>query len=784
MGLIVDDDVADIASVPAASEPSAPAPEPQGHHSTLAAPPAPPPDQSDLLDESEPLATSAAHLLKTASDLPPPNASEPAHVEPTETRQSAPPGTRQSSPPRRRASETGPFESQPYAAERRLGLEGSAQKRPSGDFDVARPSAPPMGSSAGGSSPEVNTRPTPFARTGHPVRDRLLARAATAAPPPPQTLAEPPTFAKGEPLPGFSALNAFGDELDEIAAPKLNAAPIRIAGATLSSGSLLVFGTVLGLAVVASLFTLLVQFAPQGEQAHEAATPAAAPALAPSATPEQPAPTLLPPPERKRVQGPWRIAAAAPGQRRIEGDIGRDPFLKAIQAAGVSTSEAYRVYAALKEEKNLDRCRPKDHFVALLDRASNRMLAFEYIVSKEEVYQAREGKDGLLKGAKLDLEIKKQRVQGSLILAGGTFDDAARAAHLEGSLDDVVNKALDGHTSILQFQRGDRLRVVAQEVTVLGEFARYAGIEALEYVPVNGKPLRIYYYPARKRYYDAQGRAPGEGGWRRPVKGVPITSKFNPNRMHPILKKRMPHTGTDFGAPTGTPIYASSYGVITKLGEYGPNGNFIGIQHEHGYETGYSHLSRFEPGLKVGDKVGRMQIIGYVGTTGRSTGPHLHFSAKKDGVFIDAESLHLDALTVLPPEDRAGFAQVRSQYEALLEAVPLLPPLNDPTPAAAASSAADLDLEAGEGEPAGAAAAAAAVDPGAGAEDPSEGESDLPSMAAAPPPAQPAAQPAPLPAAPVQNPTPSAPRTGSAFYLSDKELMESQPGNDEGEVER
>jgi hypothetical protein len=220
MGLIVDDDVADIASVPAASEPSAPAPEPAGHHSTLAAPPAPPPDQSDLLDESEPLATSAAHLLKTASDLPPPNASEPVHVEPTETRQSAPPGTRQSSPPRRRASETGPFESQPYAAERRLGLEGSAQKRPSGDFDVARPSAPPTGSAAGGSSPEVNTRPTQFARTGHPVRDRLLARAATAAPPPPpQTLAEPATFAKGEPLPGFSALNAVGDELDEIAAP-------------------------------------------------------------------------------------------------------------------------------------------------------------------------------------------------------------------------------------------------------------------------------------------------------------------------------------------------------------------------------------------------------------------------------------------------------------------------------------------------------------------------------------------------------------------------------------
>jgi murein DD-endopeptidase MepM/ murein hydrolase activator NlpD len=707
------------------------------------APPAPPPDQSDLLDEIEPQGMSAAQLLKVPTDPPPPPRKVPLPEQGTSTDVSA-------DVPKERAT---------------------------------APSAQPASSSSAAPVSAPGVQPPSFARTGHPVRDRLLAKAARAAQVPARPLPDAEPFDKGERLPSFSALNALGDELDQIAAPKINA-PIRIAGTTLSSGNLLLLGTIVGLAAVASLFTLLIQFAPRGDNGAEIPVAAAPVVQQGAAEPvDAPMPSLLPAPERKHVIGPWRIpTSGSPGQKRVEGDIGQEPFLKAIQAVGVSSGEAYRVYAALKGEKNLDRCRPRDHFIALLDRASGRVVAFEYVVNKEEIYQAREGKDGVLKGAKLDLQIKRERVQGSLILTGGSFDDAARLAHLEPTLDDVVNKALDGHTSIAQFQRGDRLRVVAQEVTVLGEFSRYAGIEALEYVPVNGKPLRIFYYPARKKYYDAQGRAPGEGGWRKPVKGAPITSKFNPNRMHPILKKRMPHTGTDFGAPMGSTVYASSYGVITKLGVYGPNGNFIGIQHDHGYETGYSHLSRFEPGLKVGDKVGRMQVIGYVGSTGRSTGPHLHFSAKKDGVFIDAESLHLDALTILPPEDRAGFAQVRTQYEELLEAVPLPPPLAEPAPAAA-SAAPEQDLEGselgdGEAEPGAvlpvnaAAPAALPLVPG-----------QQPVM---PQPAMPQPAPQPQPGAPNPNLIPgAAPRPpGAAFYLSDRELMESQSGNDEGEVEQ
>jgi murein DD-endopeptidase MepM/ murein hydrolase activator NlpD len=381
------------------------------------------------------------------------------------------------------------------------------------------------------------------------------------------------------------------------------------------------------------------------------------------------------------------------GDRIIEGTVGREPFLRAVQDAGVPKKEAYRILIAFKGVRDFDKCGSHDQFVAQLDRGSKRLLAFEYIVTKEEVYQARTGDDGLLKGRRLDLKVERTRVQGAIAMTTNSFSQAAEAGGFEPGLGDLIDEALDGHGSVDQFKKGDRLRVVAQEVTVLGEFSRYAALEALEYL-ARGKeqPLRIYYFKGAKArgYYDARGRAPFEGGWRKPIKGAPVTSKFNMKRRHPILKKIMPHTGTDLGAPMGTPVGASSPGTISYMGYAGASGNLVKIDHAGGYETGYAHLSRFESGLKVGDHVDRMQVIGYVGSTGRSTGPHLHFTAKKDGKYIDAESLQLDALRVLPKSERAEFSLQRAKYDKLIEAIPLPPPLGGAgDPEAAAESAED-----------------------------------------------------------------------------------------------
>jgi murein DD-endopeptidase MepM/ murein hydrolase activator NlpD len=285
---------------------------------------------------------------------------------------------------------------------------------------------------------------------------------------------------------------------------------------------------------------------------------------------------------------------------------------------------------------------------------------------------------------------------------------------------------------------------------VLGEFSRYAGIEALEWRPARGKPMRLYFFrsSSSRGYYDDKGRSPYEGGWRKPIPTAPITSKFNPKRMHPVVKKVMPHTGTDFGAPAGTPVGASSYGTVSFIGYAGPSGNLVKVEHAGDIETGYAHLSRFVEGMRVGDRVKRLQVVGYVGSTGRSTGPHLHFTVKKKGEFIDPESLNLDGMRVLAKDEREPFMQAKQKYDALLDAIALPEPL--PAPDVAAGPEPD-ELEPNS-----------AVD---------EGPGSAPA-AATPEPAKPPPSEAPRPPAASKNPV----------YLTDKELLLQQSAGDDGEV--
>ena len=581
------------------------------------------------------------------------------------------------------------------------------------------------------SSPESLVR-------GSALRDRLIARAEAAR----RTRTESPALEEV----GRDALG----EID-VGPSRAPSAPLARRRRGLSPEMIAIFGTLVGLATVASLVALAIHLDPAAQ-----GTAATKPVESEPPAPAEPEPVAKT--QRQRIPGPWRIADArgTAGAKIVEGTIGRAPFLRAIQDAGLPKKEAYRVLTALKGLRDLDKPNRSDAFVALLDRGSSRVQAFEYIVNKEEVYQAREGKDGLLAGKRLDLKVERSQVKRALVHQGGSFDDSAEKAGFDPGLSRALEKAIDGHLSLEEIERGDRLRVVAQEVTVLGEFSRYAGVEAIELVPAKGKPLRLYYFrgPSSRGYFDDKGRSPYEGGWRKPIPTAPITSKFNPRRMHPVLKKVMPHTGTDFGAPSGTPVGASSYGTVSFVGPAGPSGNLVKIDHPGEIETGYAHLSRFADGIKVGDKVKRLQVIGYVGSTGRSTGPHLHFTVKKKGEFIDPESLNLDGMRVLPKEERVAFAEVKAKYDALLDAIELPPAL----------------------------AAPAAAEPAAVAEAPDEDEGapDLEPIAAAPAPEKPA--PAPEKPAPAAAATPQKP-SGNPVYLTDKELLEMQSRSDDGEVE-
>jgi murein DD-endopeptidase MepM/ murein hydrolase activator NlpD len=583
----------------------------------------------------------------------------------------------------------------------------------------------------------------------HPVRARLLAKAAAlAAPaPPPAGLAEldPDPPPPGRPL---------DLELDLVAAPSSRAPSAPLVGRRrghLSPNMIWLVGTLLGLVTVASIIAVAIRLDPHRglsgiRPASSAAEPTASvgPAPAPS----------VPPRVRVKLPGPWRIQDAdKDGTARIvTGEIGRQAFLRAIEDAGVPKKECYRVLTALKGLVDLDKCDRRDRFTALVRRADARVTAFEYLVSKEEVYQAREGGDGLLRATKLDLKVARGQVKGVFVMDGEWARSVERAG-FDPSLSRVMALALNGHMSVSEIERGDMVRLIVQEVTVLGDFSRYSGLEALEYRPADGKKksLRVYYFrgPKSHGYFDGAGRSPYEGGWRKPIPGAPITSPFNLKRMHPVLRKIMPHLGIDFGAPAGTPVGASSYGTVSFAGYSGPAGNLVKIHHPDGVETGYGHLQRFAEGLAVGDQVKRLEVLGYVGSTGRSTGPHLHFMAKKDGKYFDPMDLKLDAMRVLPEDERPPFNDTKATYDRHLDAIAWPPPL--PTEPAASPSASVAASET-DGEPIGMEEAAASAQPSA-------------------------TSPGGAPAAPAT----SARKAGHAVYLTDKELLESQPMSDDGE---
>ena len=641
---------------------------------------------------------------------------------------------------------------------------------------VISSAAEPSGADAepSASEPEATSRPEVAGR-GAEVRERLLAKARAAE----QAKADEPTNLDHELEAIGRTTTGVEKEVEDFKPPppsgRAPSAPYTpLAPRELSPTLVAIFSALVGMATIASITALFMSLETRmpgsaTTMAAVEATPSAAPI-----TPTAPEPRAKAKRQRQKLPGPWRLSDAKGDAkyRFIDGKVGTDSFLKALEAAGASEAQGYRVLAAMRGVLDLDKCKKTDRFQALLERGSGKLFALEYLAGTEDVYQAKET-DGRLTGSKLDLKIERGQVLGALSYDGSSFDHSAEVAGFDPGLAKVVARALDGHMSLDELDRGDVIRLVAQEVTILGEFTRYAGVEALELLRVDPKKthLRIYYSdaPGVRGYYDRDGKAPFEGGWRKPIKDAPRTSPFNPHRVNPVLHKVMPHQGTDFGSPVGTPIGAASFGTVSFVGPAGAAGNLVKVMHPGGIETGYAHMSRFAEGLKVGDKVKRLQLLGYVGNTGRSTGPHLHFSTSRDGVFFDPETLNLDGMRQLTPEEREAFRPLMAKYDPMLDGI-AMPERFAPLVVARAEPA----LAAPASAPSAGAAPSQADDAAGEADD----EGTAAAAAGAPPPAAPDA-----PAAPAAAPAAPQKPGGSSVYLSDKELLDAQSATDDGEVE-
>ncbi len=179
-------------------------------------------------------------------------------------------------------------------------------------------------------------------------------------------------------------------------------------------------------------------------------------------------------------------------------------------------------------------------------------------------------------------------------------------------------------------------------------------------------------------YYDAQGSNAKKFLMRRPVRGdVRFTSGFG-FRMHPLLHIKKMHTGIDWAGAPGTPVIAAGTGVIAELGRKGGNGNYIRIRHANGYETAYSHMLKFQPGLTIGSKVNQSDVIGFMGTTGLSTGTHLHFEVLINSTFVDPMTIHVPREHQLAGRQLADFQKERGRVEELMNRTPVTSLVDQP----------------------------------------------------------------------------------------------------------
>ncbi len=253
------------------------------------------------------------------------------------------------------------------------------------------------------------------------------------------------------------------------------------------------------------------------------------------------------------------------------------------------------------------------------------------------------------------------KIEGSLWQA---MTDGGMSYELADKMEDALQWTVDFH----HLQKGDEFKLVYDQHFVEGKNAGIGKVYAAYYKSEKKEHYAIYYEGGKfKGYYDLKGHPMRNAFLKAPVRFSRISSYYNLNRFHPILKRVRPHFGTDYAAPAGTPIMAVGDGVIEKASYTNGNGNFVKIKHRGTYESQYLHMRGFAKGIRPGTYVSQGQVIGYVGSTGLATGPHVCFRFWMGGKQVNHLKLNLPDPDPLPASEMEQFKKIRDEYLAKLQ---------------------------------------------------------------------------------------------------------------------
>ncbi len=379
------------------------------------------------------------------------------------------------------------------------------------------------------------------------------------------------------------------------------------------------------------------------------------------------------------------LASNAPsGEPALEVDRARVPFpieLRRGQTLGDLLAErgldppgVSAVVAALEGHLEVRKLRPGAVGLAYFDRAAE-LSSLRFDVGYEGwVELTRAGDRWSSARHEFVRETRAQRIEGEL--EGLLLDEVRRAGgklQVAYEMANVLQWDLDFNRDL---RIGDRFRVLYEEVYHDGDYTGLGEILALEYEN-RGRRFEAYRFGERG-YYDADGRPVQKMFLRSPLPFTRVTSRFSNRRFHPILKVHRPHYGVDYGAPRGTAVRVTANGTVTFAGRSGGAGKMVKVRHTNGYVTSYLHLQGYARGIRRGRPVAQGDIVGYVGSTGLSTAPHLDYRVQKNGRWLDPLRMKSDPVEPIPEHRLDQFLARRDRLVAALEGGRLPEP--DPEP--------------------------------------------------------------------------------------------------------
>ncbi|MBR3654391.1 MAG: M23 family metallopeptidase [Elusimicrobia bacterium] len=338
-----------------------------------------------------------------------------------------------------------------------------------------------------------------------------------------------------------------------------------------------------------------------------------------------------------------------------------DVFGKTFEQTKLSKQESLKILAELKKYININKCKPDEFYeitystdTAIEETWTN----FKFFPEGQYFYSIDKSTDNVITSEKIALQTTSQIFEVSGTIENSLWESMS-ASEIKPAIilayADMFAWQVDFLTDCRQ---GDIYKLIYEVVTLeKKDTVLSSDIIAGQYITATSTntALRFTNSKGDEGYFDEKGKSVKSAFLKAPLQFKRISSYFTKKRFHPILKRYRAHEGIDYAAPIGTPVSAVGDGVVTKSQYSGGYGNLVIIKHPNGCETYYGHLSKYGKGIKKGVRVKQGQVIGYVGSTGLSTGPHLDFRIKKNGSFFNYLTMKMPPTYTLTGKDKENF---------------------------------------------------------------------------------------------------------------------------------